>query len=613
MQTERKGIRSRTGCWTCRERKIKCDETRPVCQRCTIGKRVCDYTSREPPPRRPTTVRAILPRTDPAGSVGGIPSASGGIAAGGIAAAGIAGIGAAGSVNPLSPESVATSVTTAPAASFARPSDGSPLSQSSLDGSVKTPPTPPESESRFTVSQHGSPIAIHTSPSANTPPDHLPGGLGELHASTPQEKRVLDHFQTQFLTTMQTKTAKYSFVAGIMHICKSSPVLMHMMMAIVGYQASGLYESREEQLFAIDEYRKGLAGFATLVGSGQYERHTLLAAFWILIQFEMRFGQRPRDITHHLDGFNSVLLSHGPSLLPQLIDTSKKNPEYDPSRTEFQYPFRTSLVTYKNVVNRLGLWIAYLDACAASFDMGGAIMATMQYKYPGSLDRIFAHSRDALKELWGDEYPREQEVDDIQNRPAFDLFHHCHILRFKVAELRWDKSVGNARAEKIRDLHAEIHAIAEQYASLIAIVEGRDPSMQPTSRLVKNLRFIVATFHAVVLEFNRVAYFHAPLPPEGRRAVERILDLAVVVHECEGNDSLTRLAWPMFLAGIEAWDRVHQNWLTERLQALCGYGRNVTRAHRLLEAVVRRQRSVPGRVDYFKWFRSGEAEEFILV
>lgn len=320
---------------------------------------------------------------------------------------------------------------------------------------MKTPPTPAGSES----SRGGS--TVNTSSSASTPPDQLPGGLGELHASTPQEQRVLDHFKSQFLTTMQTKTAKYSFVAGIMHICQSSPVLMHMMMAIVGHQASGLYESREEQLFAIDQYRKGLKGFAELVGSGQYERHTLLAAFWILIQFEMRFGQRPRDITHHLDGFNSVLLSRGPSMLPQLIDPSKKNPLYDPSRTEFQYPFRTPLVTYKNVVNRLGLWIAYLDACAASFDMGGAVMATMQYTYPGSLDRIFAHSRNALKDLWGDEYPREQEMDDIQNRPAFDLFHHCHILRFKVAELRWDRSVGNARAEKIRELHAEIEGVAE--------------------------------------------------------------------------------------------------------------------------------------------------------
>jgi Fungal specific transcription factor domain len=144
-------------------------------------------------------------------------------------------------------------------------------------------------------------------------------------------------------------------------------------------------------------------------------------------------------------------------------------------------------------------------------------------------------------------------------------------------------------------------------------VGGRDPGPSPPSRLVLNLRFIVGFYHAVVLEFYRVAYFHQPLSDEGKRAVQRILDLAVIVHECEGNDSLTRLSWPMFMAGIETSDRVHQNWLMERLQGLSGYGKNVVRAHRLLEAVVKRQRSVPGRVDYFQWFQSGVFERFVMV
>jgi hypothetical protein len=73
------------------------------------------------------------------------------------------------------------------------------------------------------------------------------------------------------------------------------------------------------------------------------------------------------------------------------------------------------------------------------------------------------------------------------------------------------------------------------------------------------------------------------------------------------------MAWPIFMAGVEAWDRVHQNWLMERLQGLCGYGKNIARAHRLLEAIVRQQRSVPGRVDYFKWFRNGDFEQFVMV
>ena len=38
--------RSRTGCWTCRTRKVKCDEGRPTCGQCTRLGHACDYSPR---------------------------------------------------------------------------------------------------------------------------------------------------------------------------------------------------------------------------------------------------------------------------------------------------------------------------------------------------------------------------------------------------------------------------------------------------------------------------------------------------------------------------------------------------------------------------------------
>lgn len=35
--------RTRSGCYTCRQRRVKCDEARPVCERCRKGKRDCTY------------------------------------------------------------------------------------------------------------------------------------------------------------------------------------------------------------------------------------------------------------------------------------------------------------------------------------------------------------------------------------------------------------------------------------------------------------------------------------------------------------------------------------------------------------------------------------------
>ena len=50
--------RARTGCLTCKARRVKCDETRPFCQRCTKAGRACD--GYKPPPR--VHLHTICPR-----------------------------------------------------------------------------------------------------------------------------------------------------------------------------------------------------------------------------------------------------------------------------------------------------------------------------------------------------------------------------------------------------------------------------------------------------------------------------------------------------------------------------------------------------------------------
>ncbi|KAJ9377156.1 transcriptional regulator family: Fungal Specific TF [Paecilomyces variotii] len=52
---QKKHKRTRSGCFTCRSRRVKCDETRPVCERCRKGKRECVYP---PPPSQKSGSRA---------------------------------------------------------------------------------------------------------------------------------------------------------------------------------------------------------------------------------------------------------------------------------------------------------------------------------------------------------------------------------------------------------------------------------------------------------------------------------------------------------------------------------------------------------------------------
>ncbi|KAG7098785.1 hypothetical protein E1B28_000692 [Marasmius oreades] len=50
-----KYTRSKTGCMTCRVKKIKCDETKPNCMRCTHGQRDCTWPEGVPAKRKTTS------------------------------------------------------------------------------------------------------------------------------------------------------------------------------------------------------------------------------------------------------------------------------------------------------------------------------------------------------------------------------------------------------------------------------------------------------------------------------------------------------------------------------------------------------------------------------
>ncbi|KAJ5714932.1 uncharacterized protein N7483_012113 [Penicillium malachiteum] len=52
----------RTGCSTCKARRVKCDELKPICQRCAIGGRKCEYNTARTAPRR-TVFTVYLPPT----------------------------------------------------------------------------------------------------------------------------------------------------------------------------------------------------------------------------------------------------------------------------------------------------------------------------------------------------------------------------------------------------------------------------------------------------------------------------------------------------------------------------------------------------------------------
>jgi len=351
-----------SGCWTCRERKVKCDEVRPVCQRCTQAHRACTYVI---PENRRKRVYAA-----PKDSSGGADSDQ------------------------------------APAKS---------PSPSSAQGSAEPPSTAPEP-------------------------------LAAAAAAAKDENRVLAFYRHQYLSSISTKSPRWSFFSGIIHLGQANSALMNVLMANARYNQASAPERREEdRVKALQHYQSGLRDFASLVSSRQFDPLTLLSTLFLLVQFELRHAEHARDVRSHFEGFTAAVLAHGHRLIPALQPFTEAVPPASAASPNVW-------LRYENVLNRLGLWMTYMDALASSWDLGGSVMDTFWTRYPGSLELMFSRSRDALKEIWGADYPPEEALDDLQNRAAFDLFHETHLLRYRASLFRW--SLGDA--DKATRLHAEI-------------------------------------------------------------------------------------------------------------------------------------------------------------
>ncbi|CAK7227584.1 hypothetical protein SBRCBS47491_006620 [Sporothrix bragantina] len=273
-----------------------------------------------------------------------------------------------------------------------------------------------------------------------------PASLVSPTSPAGEDVDIIRYYKEQYLSFLMTKSPEWSFVSGIVYLGRTNSAVMSLIMANVQFQAAHTLQphpSAPRRLQALQHYQSGLQDFSALVASGEYEPLTLLSALFLLVQFELRHADNVDGIQSHLRAFGAVL-----TLVPGLCGETN--------------------LEYRNVLNRLGLWLTYMDAVAAAWDLGGGVIHTVLDSFgPHALDRVFAESREAGQEIWGASYPTAEALDDLQNRPAFDLYHAAHILRYHVACYRFAAQGGqednDALRKRIEDTICKIYQVREVY------------------------------------------------------------------------------------------------------------------------------------------------------
>ncbi|KAH9223915.1 hypothetical protein DL95DRAFT_440081 [Leptodontidium sp. 2 PMI_412] len=564
--------RSKAGCWTCRGKKVKCDEVRPSCSRCVRLSRDCDYIPRQRKkcgPRRPKIGSRHSPKA---------------------------------------------------------PTE---MDDGSLGGSISSS-TSTEGSTERRTSTNGSLITRRLQVLSDLPPPTISAACSLVLSS--QDHEAIQHFRTSFAIRQHTKNPKYSVLSIIFRLAESNAMVMHMVTAIAGQEISYLESSEKDGVLEssrpAEHYGDAIRILADTFKNNEAisDMDSILATLWLMMQYEQRFGDgHGMGLKSHLSGLAAVLRTKYPAL-SDLLGAGRGFPSASLGVESLPSPpsdslERTPLSTF---ATRMLVWFSSFDASAATYGLGGQVNSSLTQLLSQVTDedednpirgyfKVHQHSNSLFRTVWGESYPQSELLDDLENREIFYLFGSCGQLRYMVADLaRRLYHEKDGAEEQIAAVEGAIRLVGRKHAEILRVATSLVSDEHNQKRLISNVRYIVPNFHATVLQFLRITRFDKGLDERQRLSLREIMTLAFKSFKQEGDTAMMRITWPLFMAGLETDDLLHREWILDRFRNLGRFGMNYKRAFLLLEAVIDQQERLGERVNMLDLLDSGCYESFVV-
>ncbi|KAI9146939.1 hypothetical protein HJFPF1_12968 [Paramyrothecium foliicola] len=458
--------------------------------------------------------------------------------------------------------------------------------------------TGPPSENAFIPAHqlqdnYVSPILSPASLSGLLAQDYLPCGL----LVDSDDQKAIRLYKTSFASSVDTKHPEYSVPAVVLQTAASDPAVMHMILAIGHQLVSEMHGERSEYARACASLRSSshynnaiqrLAKYPPEQGSS-VELDTFLAARWLMVSYEQRFSERPlQSIMAQLRSVASCISQVN---LRHLVETLQ---DEDDSLTAQQDTScgnsQPSLLSA-----RLLIWLIGFDARAATYGMGGLLNSAIaqslaigqnpcsRQSWARILSTLHENSGPLFQVTWGKGYPDDEILYDIEHKNIFGLFRESAQLRLMVAEMRLTVSDAKARQAQASSIEKRIRMLERQNMDLFTITSKLPESARQLSNgLLTTICWVMPHYYAGVLE-----YLLSINPCDStveRRAemTQNILKLALYGYRKDGQATIVRVAWPMFIAGLETTDQFQQQWIVDRLEACGLFGRSYRSAAGLM-------------------------------
>lgn len=565
----RNGPRSRNGCWTCRTKKVKCDEKRPKCLRCVRLRLLCDY---EPRTKRQSVNPAVKPDiTSPISS------------------------------NTLSP------------------------SDPTLNNAVtRTHPwlmCLPAWAGDISIPRRISDVGTSASSLELTSADHESIRYYRTTFAKHQHTKSTDYSMYSLMFNLAERDPM---------VMRS---LLALGSREIQYRKTGpITDDNSPGCFAaVRHYSEALRHMAETVGAEndtEVDIDSLCAGIFLLMLYEQKFGDSDGiGWTNHLKGA-ALVIQHRFNDWPERTSvTGNESPPHDSNAlvkgTSGNPKPRLSLFAARALV-----YITVHDAAASTFGLGGQVNTVMYqivHNYNSkatpldSYHLLHRYSHALYRTAWAENYPQKELLDDIENRTVFGLIGSCFMLRWMVA----DASMSDIETARLRvpEIQAAIDKTTEQYGELLAVASELSAKTDGSQRIAVNIRAFVPYYYAILLEFRRLCNDVGLLDKsEGTGStdadalmhVRTIMTLATQTYKHMGTGTMQMIAWPLLIAGLETDSQSHRDWLLARFQGMGGYSKNYERAHQFLAKALDIQATTGQRVNILQLLGSGQVEKFVM-
>ncbi|KFY81916.1 hypothetical protein V500_10978 [Pseudogymnoascus sp. VKM F-4518 (FW-2643)] len=518
----RNAPRSKTGCSTCLKRKIKCDEQRPNCQRCTSLELSCEWTART---RKPRTVFKAKENTTQR------------------------------SIRLLE------SKQDQPQNDALSRADSEPSTvQVSTNNQVLNWLLGSNSSSTPSIRNFAPSISLSLST------EHIPCANSLLLSA--QDRRCFEYFPSCTMVSGYLKPWRWSNLSYIYQ--KTAPndaIVMRMILAMSGSEMHRLKVGgcSDSEDIGLHHYNLAVRDLSMVLGKDHSDDpkqrlERLLAALLFMVDYEVRFGYSRHHLRLHLEGARSLYASYEKSIMDSERSGTLSTIDEEKEGEDSHLSLLGSLLL---------LWISYIDAIGGQGLSSQSLLSQIsQSSLPSiKLERLYRRARISGRHCWGEEYPEDAILDDVENYRPLEFLHHGLLMRSRIWQLAVARHGGKDVTETPESLFEELMEIGERYQDLV--LTSRLSGAGQYRRVYGTIRCAASVYWANVL-FHRLTLRKQQAPTKlHRTAVSSIMQIAYTDY---GRDTstLAMQVWGMFMAGVETEDGIHRDWILERLAELGG-------------------------------------------